>query len=248
MRVYIHRVDAGGTDLDYTKILFLALAVALLLYLFEKIRSVRRRLTAVARVVDSCEVIAEHPAPRSVSGMTKLLLPRILEDFPEFSYESYRLRCENLLHSYFEALSTGEVRRLTERSEVLEEQVRRKIEALSEEGCSDFREVTIHQTELSDYQNGTATCRIIFQSAVGYRCIKEDGSYRQIETRYEVELLYVQDAAAADYPYDGGYSLHCPNCGAPVTNLGEKQCAYCGTAIVVSDQRVWSFDRIAEVD
>ena len=64
----------------------------------------------------------------------------------------------------------------------------------------------------------------------------------------EVELLYVQDAAAADYPYDGGYSLHCPNCGAPVTNLGEKQCAYCGTAIVVSDQRVWSFDRIAEVD
>ena len=208
--------------MDYTKILFLALAVALLLYLFEKIRSVRRRLTAVARAVDSCEVIAEHPAPRSVSGMTKLLLPRILEDFPEFSYESYRLRCENLLHSYFEALSTGEVRRLTERSEVLEEQVRRKIEALSEEGRSDFREVTIHQTELSDYQNGTATCRIIFQSAVGYRCIKEDGSYRQIETRYEVELLYVQDAAAADYPYDGGYSLHCPNCGAPVTNLGVR--------------------------
>ena len=64
MRVYIHQVDVGGTDLDYTKILFLALAVALLLYLFEKIRSVRRRLTAVARAADSCEVIAEHPAPR----------------------------------------------------------------------------------------------------------------------------------------------------------------------------------------
>ena len=234
--------------MDYTKILLLALAVALLLYLIEKIRGVRRRLHTIAQVVDACGAIAEHPAPRSLCGMTGLLLPRILEDFPEFSYEVYRLRCENLLHSYLEALSSGEVERLTEHSPVLEDQVRREINAFSEGDRPVFEEVTIHQTELSDYCRQTASCRITFQSAVGYRRSQSGVGLEWVETRYEVDLLYVQDAAAADHPYDGGYSFHCPNCGAPVTDLGAKQCTYCGTAIVVSDLRAWSFDRIAEAD
>ena len=25
--------------------------------------------------------------------------------------------------------------------------------------------------------------------------------------------------------------LHCPNCGSPITSLGEKSCSYCGTAV-----------------
>ena len=38
----------------------------------------------------------------------------------------------------------------------------------------------------------------------------------------------------------------CPNCGAPVTNLGAKFCEYCGAGIVELNVHAWSFENIEE--
>ncbi len=69
---------------------------------------------------------------------------------------------------------------------------------------------------------------------------------RRIQTRYNMELMYVQDAQKLA----AGSTAHvvvCPQCGAPVTGLGNKQCAYCGSAIEPINIRVWSLGRILEV-
>ena len=38
----------------------------------------------------------------------------------------------------------------------------------------------------------------------------------------------------------------CPNCGAPIKNLGAKFCEYCGSAVEVINSRVWSLEHIKE--
>ena len=39
--------------------------------------------------------------PKSVSGMTKIYLPRILEDFPDFDYGYFRQLTENTIQNIF---------------------------------------------------------------------------------------------------------------------------------------------------
>ena len=41
--------------------------------------------------------------------------------------------------------------------------------------------------------------------------------------------------------------INCPNCGAPVTDLGERVCPYCGGAVEPVNVRVWELHRIEEV-
>lgn len=73
-----------------------------------------------------------------------------------------------------------------------------------------------------------------------------DKEMRRIQTRYNMELLYVQDAEKLAAGATARVVI-CPQCGAPITGLGNKQCAYCGSAIEPIDIRVWSFGRIQEV-
>ena len=43
-----------------------------------------------------------------------------------------------------------------------------------------------------------------------------------------------------------GEAKFCPNCGAPIKNLGAKFCEYCGSAVEVINSRVWSLEHIKE--
>ena len=61
-----------------------------------------------------------------------------------------------------------------------------------------------------------------------------------------MELMYVQDAEKLA-PGATAYVVVCPQCGAPITSLGSKHCAYCGSAIEPVNSRVWSLGRIQEV-
>ena len=38
--------------------------------------------------------------------------------------------------------------------------------------------------------------------------------------------------------------IHCPNCGSPITTLGQKSCSYCGQAILEFIGRVFTCDDI----
>lgn len=70
-----------------------------------------------------------------------------------------------------------------------------------------------------------------------------DASGKTHQTVYDVDLIYVQDADQLDGAMLG-YS--CPHCGAPVTKLGDKTCAYCGSALEPINIRVWQIQDIRE--
>lgn len=109
-------------------------------------------------------------------------------------------------------------------------------EYLTAQGC---QSIHIHQTELRDYRKKDGTCYIIIQSSVQYLLAD-----KKIQSRYNITMAYVQDSLKTTHM--DAYSSNCPNCGAPITNLGNKICAYCGSTVTLVNMHVWHLNQIEE--
>lgn len=191
--------------------------------------------------------------PKSVSGMTRIMEPQIMRDFPDFSWEEFKHRAENMLTSALLAISNGDVTTIQNASDAVKDQIRNRIEDNEAAGISEnFEQIKIHQTEISNYHKEKGACVITIQSAVEYFYSKiRDGEViggsreRKTQTKYNTELIYIQDIDIAEF--DNAIGMNCPNCGAPIKNLGEMRCEYCGTKVTPVNTKVWSLHKIYEV-
>lgn len=188
--------------------------------------------------------------PKSVSGMTKIYLPQIQEDFPEFSFPEFVSRSENQLKTYLTAIDQQSMELLHDASAELKKQVSLRIGDNKRQGVREqFQHICIHQTEVSAYRKNAGSCVLVLQSAVEYRYARQSAGEtvepERIQTRYNQEWMYVQDAGKLD-SQTTAVGVLCPNCGAPVKNLGQKFCEYCGTALEPVNIRVWLLNRIQE--
>ena len=198
------------------------------------------------------DVLAE--TPKSVSSMTRIMEPQIMRDFPEFSWEEFKAKAENMLTSALLAISANQPERLVDASEDVRKQVTNIIESNRLNGIGEtYSEIEIHQTEIANYVKSDGKCVITIQSAIGYMHYKMcDGKViagdkkRKTQTKYNVELIYIQDADLTTY--DNAVGTTCPNCGAPVKSLGHKFCEYCGLRITPVNVKVWSLHKFYEVD
>lgn len=187
--------------------------------------------------------------PKSVNGMTSLCLPRIIADFPAFNWNEFRQKSENMLKSAFLALTKDDITKLTDASSDLRTQISLAI-ATNKEQCQHevFKDVQIHQTEIATYRKMGGTCVITLQTSVGYfHYIEKAGDLiegskdtRQ-QVRYSVELQYIQDVTKIA---EGKTALGvtCPNCGAPITSVGQKTCPYCGLAVTEININAWALN------
>ncbi len=74
-----------------------------------------------------------------------------------------------------------------------------------------------------------------------------EGSRERLkQSRYDVEMIYIQDRDVVENLEDAGLAMICPNCGAPLPGLGAKKCAYCDSPIVEFSLRTWSFSDVKE--
>ena len=190
--------------------------------------------------------------PKSVSAMTTLELPRIEKDFPEFHWPEWKQRCENIMKMYLEAVEHRNPQLLKDVGYGMSEQVRIAIEENREHGRKEaFDNTKIHQTEITRYERDKLLCRVLVQMSVEYlHSLKGPEVEKPLvnekeQHRFEIELVYVQDITALG-GQGMGFGMNCPNCGAPITNLGEKLCGYCGTAVEPVNIRVWTPNKITE--
>ena len=189
--------------------------------------------------------------PKSVSGMTKIYLPQVQRDFPEFNYQQTVRDTQQVLQKMLLALSTGEG--LEELPSQLASQARQHLEDLRQQGRDEtFQDVQVHQTEIARYRKHQGTCVITFQSAVGHLHWITQGDQlvsgsrdQPRQTKYELELCYVQDPEKAGDANAVGTT--CPNCGAPVTQLGSHKCEYCGGVVEPVNIRCWQYQHFREV-
>lgn len=221
-----------------------------------KLRSMSSQLFGTTDFVQGLKMAADIQAetPKSVSAMTRLMEPQIMRDFPEFSWDEFKHKAENMLISALLAITTNNPDRLAEASEDIQKQVINIIEDNRANNVGEtYSDIEIHQTEIADYRKRDGKCIITIQSAVGYRYYKmQDGKLiagskdRKTQTKYNVELVYIQDVDSARL--GSAVGTVCPQCGAPVKNLGAKYCEYCGSGVTPLNIKVWSLHKFYEVD
>ena len=143
---------------------------------------------------------------------------------------------------------------LTEGTGELKDKLSMRIEMLKrEEQREHFSDIKIHRTEIGQYRKIKGRCSVVLQSAVEYIHYLEKGGQLikgkkdlKEQSKYNVELIYIQDRDTVENLGDSGLALNCPNCGAPLSGLGAKKCAYCDTPVVEFNIRTWNFSNVTE--
>ena len=256
-----HKRGEGNFKMKYIPlIIVLLLILAILVLVFygvSRVKRFSRQLFGTDDIIQGVKKAQEDAAstPRSVSAMTRIALPQIVSDFPDFQYDEMKQRAENALTQYLQALTAQDVEILQEGNGDLKEQLRSQISsAVSQGKCEHFTQVKIHQTEIARYRKEAGRCIVTFQSAVeSFHYVTDEanvvvrGSDHTLEqSRYNTDLVYIQNRALAKDAADNAIGITCPNCGAPVTNLGAKFCEYCGAGIIELNVHAWSFENIEE--
>ena len=194
--------------------------------------------------------------PKSVSGATNICLPRITADFSDFHYEEMKRRAENVLLSYLACVSSRNADNLQDGNSELKHSLEHRINYLRSNGKREFfDEPRIHRTEIAAYTKNEGRCTVTFQTSIQYKHYTMDMNGKRIggsdtvleQSRYNTELVYIQDREIVEKDMDGLEGRNCPNCGAPLTHMGSKNCRYCGTPIVEYNIKVWTFSAVKEI-
>lgn len=164
-------------------------------------------------------------------------------------------RAENILTGYLLGIAGKNPSAITGVTSELKEQLAQRIEQLNANSYTEhYYRIKIHRTEIKRYTKNTGRCIITFQSAleavhyvtdIDNQVIRGDKDFKE-QSRFEVDMVYIQERDVVENQYDDAKGLVCPGCGAPVSNLGAKVCNYCGRRIVEYNINVWSFDNITE--
>lgn len=197
----------------------------------------------------------EAMTPKSVSGATSLYLPQIMKDFPEFHLDEMKTRAQNVLVSYLRSVDESNASLLTEGMDELKAELEMRINMNRDRGVREnFQRISVHRTEIYQYRKAKGRCSVVFQSAVEYlHFVEKDGKIIEgrkdikTQTKYNVEVVYIQDRDVVENIGESGLGLNCPNCGAPLENLGAKVCRYCDTPVVEFNICTWNFSSVKEV-
>lgn len=199
--------------------------------------------------------VQRSQTPCTLQSMTDVYLPQIIKDFPQFDCQLYRNKADSLLRSYFTAI---EMMKSSELKEECSQTLRNKVDVIikdlkARDVIQFFHSTEIHDVQIANYIKTGSTATVIFQLSVGQYAYTQNGFGKVVggnknlkhQTVYEVGLTYVQSIDDADGKSVLG--VVCPNCGAPVRNLGSKFCEYCGSGIAEVNKRVWEFDSVNEL-
>ena len=239
-------------------IIILVLILTVFACIFHFIRKAKRAVESFSRdafgtsdiVQGLRQVEQEYSAtPKSVSAMTSLYLPKIKKDFPEFHYDEMKVRAENVLTSYLLAVDGMNAGLLREGNQELKDKLEMRIGMLRGAGEK------LHRTEITDYKKRSGRCIITFQTSLQYFHTRKDENGKILDGRedlttqskYNTDVIYIQDREMLADERDLSLGLNCPNCGAPISGTGSKVCEYCGTPVVELNIYAWTFSNVTEV-
>ncbi len=254
-------MSLSAIGITFSAIVFLVIFVAVVV----TVRKVKKKVQSFSNMAFGTDDIMKglkqvelesSTSPKSVAAMTSLYLPKIKKDFPEFQYDEMKVRAENALTSYLLAINGMQASLLSEGGQELKDKLAMKISMLRDAGIREsYQEIKLHRTELADYKKRNGRCIITFQTALQYYYTKTDRNGKLLagsselytQSKYNTSVIYIQDRNMVEKETDHSLGLNCPNCGAPITGLGSKVCAYCGTPIVELNIYAWTFSNIEEV-
>lgn len=254
-------------------LIYLVVILFIIIVIWVVVHNIRKKLRQVSRsLFNSDHLINEitslakgkdqstafEAEPKSLNGMTDVCLPNIVRDFPEFNYSEVKAANEALIKAYLNSIEAQDTSSLSTRqvASSLVNKTQYIIDDLQSQGKHIFyNDIVIYNTEISDYSKGNGLCTVKLQSSVGFINFMRDSSGTTVngsesskrQAVFESDYTYIQDAdKLMKSGMYGSFSLSCPNCGAPITNLGNKFCEYCGTGIKEININSWKFTNIEE--
>ena len=228
------------------KVVLIATAVLLMGLLVAQIWRRTRRFLNSAEVCLLRELVRSAQAgelqqedqPKSLSGMTSIYLPQILRDFPEFNWEELRTEVERSVKELLETKNVRSAGVVRIHKTVISRY--QKYNGTASILCETAAE---YWTKAENQENSQTTARNVRQSAKGQHGQNDAAQQtRKKQTVCEAELIYVYNSSLSGT----AASLVCPNCGAPVEELGVKKCRYCGSVLEVSGARSWKVQNVRE--
>ena len=172
--------------------------------------------------------IEERTTPKHTPGMTKLLIPKIVKDFPNFNEKELFNKVETSLLLIFNSLENQKVQN-SEELILIEEKLKEKINDMKENNISEkYYDVKFHNHALKFYKKDSSTLNITVSTSLEYfyekkqkdKIITDYTKYKK-QTLYTIEFIYVYDPNKIS-KHQNLIGINCPNCGAPVKDLGNK--------------------------
>lgn len=176
--------------------------------------------------------------PKSLASMDRIYLTQIKEDFPGINISEIKRQAEQVILDCYTCVEKKDSKKL-----------KGKIKSFVDKMINDyegknvrFNEFKIHNTVLSNYKKDGKTASIFFSSAYEY-ILSVDGKNKKVQDRARVEFIYIINEEEL-HERQNVIDIHCPNCNSPITDLGNKHCSYCGTAVVLVVGKIFACNDI----
>lgn len=190
---------------------------------------------------------------KHATGMTDLLVPKIVKDFPNFSESELFNKVEVSLLAIFKSLEDKKINNIDELKliksnlkEVIDDYKQNKITV-------SYDDIKFHAHAIKYYKKNPGVINITVSTSLEYYYEKKDDKKiivkrenHKKQTAYTLEFIYIYDPEK----YNLGETLigvHCPNCGAPVKSLGDKVCAYCSSGLEDINLKHWYISSYKEI-
>ena len=187
-----------------------------------------------------------YSKPKSIAGLTSILLPKIQRDIPDFNQELLFSKVESGIKKILTYKTNNDALGAEKDHEMIyvSNGLKAEIDNMKSSNIYEkYENISINQTVIKEYKHKNGAATIVLESSVQYKYDtnkKGKKVYKDVnkQTRYITEFVYVYDEAE----FDSGvynFGVNCPNCGAPAKKLGGSNCDYCGTYIEPINLKNW---------
>lgn len=189
---------------------------------------------------------------KSVSGLSSILIPKILKDFPNFNEQEFYNKVEASIIGILNTLSNNKVSSIKELNEI-----RTTLETLIESQVASsikekYEDIKFHEHAIKDYKNESGVLMITVNSSLEYYYEKSIKGKVKIprkdykkQTTFTSTFVYIYDPDKYNIS-KSSFSVHCPNCSAPLKNIESRICEYCGAKVEDINLRSWYITKYKE--
>ena len=195
----------------------------------------------------------EYARPKDVSGMTRLLEEPILRDFSDFNKDVLFSLIEKNLRKIFTAIANHSTEEIVKDPDLvlMSSKMQDIIEDMKNQDIQiKYDQVIFNRHAIKKYEKKSGKATITTSSSVEYYYksnVKKDTNYEDVkkQTRYTCKFIYVYDESKLKLD-TSAFTIHCPNCGAPLKGLGNIACNYCGSHVEPVNLKAWKMAEYVE--
>lgn len=233
-------------------VVVLVIVVVILRLVGEVKRTVNRTLhnqfTQVAKTI--LNSLNENPTgvpPYPVPQLTAVYRPKIERDFPEMSYERLESMARNGMIAILNAVESKKTDSVKDSSPNLQNQLKVLVEDYSRRSEDiHYDNVDIHAAAIESYNSTKTTATAVFQvslQSLAYRtkngAVISGSNTVPRQNLFSITLMHNQAGVSGSGHY---FEVNCPNCGAPIEDLGSRSCPFCGSGLVPVVDKIWQID------